>query len=339
MTMVRVAIIGCGSITKYRHAPEYAYNEHVEIVAFCDPVRERAEIMAEEYGGRVYTDYLELFDSEELDAVSVCTPNLYHAPISIAAARAGLHVLCEKPMAASEADALRMITAAKDNGVILMIGHNQRLMPAHVKAKEILKEGDLGRVLTFHTTFGHPGPESWSIEGKEGWFFHKDIAIVGAMGDLGVHKADLMRWILDDEVSEVSAFVETLHKEGTAVDDNAICILRMSQGAIGTLTASWTYYKGEDNSTVLYCEHGVIKIGTDPNDQIIVEKTDDTIQRYNVGAIATNTGQTHSGVIDAFINSIVTNSPPPIPGEEGMKSLKVILAALESAERKTLISI
>jgi UDP-N-acetylglucosamine 3-dehydrogenase len=339
MAKVRVAIIGCGSITKHRHAPEYAYNEHVEIVAFCDPVRERAEVMAEEYGGKVYTDYLELFNSEELDAVSVCTPNLYHAPISIAAARAGLHVLCEKPMATSEADALRMIAAAKENGVILMIGHNQRLMPAHVKAKEILKQGDLGRVLTFRTAFGHPGPESWSIEGKEGWFFQKDIAVVGAMGDLGVHKADLMRWILDDEVSEVSAFVETLHKEGTAVDDNAICILRMRQGAIGTLTASWTYYKGEDNSTVLYCEHGVIKIGTDPNDQIIVEKTDDTIQRYNVGAIATNTGQTHSGVIDAFINSIVTNSPPPIPGEEGMKSLKVILAALESAERKTLISI
>jgi UDP-N-acetylglucosamine 3-dehydrogenase len=339
MAKVRVAVIGCGSITKHRHAPEYAYNEHVEIVAFCDPVRERAEIMAEEYGGKVYTDYLELFESEELDAVSVCTPNLYHAPISIAAARAGLHVLCEKPMAASEADALRMITAAKENGVILMIGHNQRLMPAHVKAKEILKEGGLGRVLTFRTAFGHPGPESWSIEGREGWFFHKEIAIVGAMGDLGVHKADLIRWILDDEVSEISAFVETLHKEGTEVDDNAICILRMRQGAIGTLTASWTYYKGEDNSTILYCENGVIKIGTDPNDQIIVEKTDDTIQRYNVGAIATNTGQTHSGVIDAFINSIVTNSPTPITGEEGMKSLRVILAALESAETKKLITI
>jgi predicted dehydrogenase len=339
MTKVRVAIIGCGSITKHRHAPEYAYNEHVEIAAFCDPVRERAEIMAEEYGGKVYTDYLELFDSEELDAVSVCTPNLYHAPISIAAARAGLHVLCEKPMAASEADALRMITAAKENGVILMIGHNQRLMPAHIKAKEILMEGGLGRVLTFRTAFGHPGPESWSIEGKESWFFHKDIAIVGAMGDLGVHKADLIRWILDDEVSEISAFVETLHKVDTDVDDNAICILRMRQGAIGTLTASWTYYKGEDNSTILYCEHGVIMIGTDPNDQIVVEKTDNTIQRYNMGAIATNTGQTHSGVIDAFINSIVTNSPPPITGEEGMKSLRVILAALESAETKKLISI
>jgi predicted dehydrogenase len=159
------------------------------------------------------------------------------------------------------------------------------------------------------------------------------------MGDLGVHKADLIRWLLEDEVVEISAFVETMHKPDTQVDDNAICIMRMSEGAIGTLTASWTYYKGEDNSTLLYCEHGVIKIGTDPVDQVIVEKTDGTIQRFNVGAIATNTGQTHSGVIDAFINSILTDTPPPISGEEGMKSLKVILAALESAETKKLIKI
>jgi predicted dehydrogenase len=339
MTKLRVGIVGCGSITKYRHAPEYAYNENAEIVAFCDPNVERATLIAKEYGGKVYTDYLEMFQKEALDVVSVCTPNLYHAPISIAAANAGLHVLCEKPMAASEAEALRMIAAAKEKNVVLMVGHNQRLMPAHVKAKEILQSGEMGRVLTFRTAFGHPGPESWSADGKESWFFQKEIAIVGAMGDLGVHKADLIRWLLEDEVVEISAFVETMHKQDTQVDDNAICIMRMSKGAIGTLTASWTYYKGEDNSTLLYCENGVIKIGTDPIDQVIVEKTDGTIQRFNVGAMATNTGQTHSGVIDAFIHSILTKTPPPISGEEGMKSLKVILAALESAESKKLIKI
>jgi UDP-N-acetylglucosamine 3-dehydrogenase len=339
MTKLRVGIVGCGSITKYRHAPEYAHNDAAEIVAFCDPNIERATLMAEEYGGKVYADYLEMFENQALDAVSVCTPNLYHAPISIAAARAGFHVLCEKPMAASEAEAIRMNAAAKDSGVILMVGHNQRLMPAHQKAKEILQSGDLGKVLTFRTAFGHPGPESWSADGKDSWFFQKDIAIVGAMGDLGIHKADLIRWLLDDEVVEISAFVETLHKVNTRVDDNAICILRMNQGSIGTLTASWTYYKGEDNSTLLYCERGVIKIGTDPVDQLIVEKTDGTIQRYNVGAISTNTGQTHSGVIDSFIYSILTKTPPAMSGEDGMKSLKVILAALESAESKKLIVI
>lgn len=111
---------------------------------------------------------------------------------------------------------------------------------------------------------------------------------MGAMGDLGVHKSDLIRYFLEDEVAEVAAFIDTLHKEDTAVDDNAACVLRMKSGAIGTLTASWTYYKGEDNSTVLWCENGVMKIGTHPEDQVIVELRDGTVERYKVGAIATN---------------------------------------------------
>ncbi|MEI7026952.1 Gfo/Idh/MocA family protein [Paenibacillus sp. y28] len=332
MDKLRVGLIGCGAITIHRHAPEYAMNPKADIAAFCDLVQERADKLAAEYGGKGYTSYEEMLVSEGLDAVSVCTSNADHAKVSIAALRHGVHVLCEKPMAVSETECQAMIEAAQENNAFLMIGHNQRLMPAHVKAKELLQSGMLGRVLTFRTAFGHPGPEGWSVEGKEGWFFRKNRAFVGAMGDLGVHKADLIRWLLADEVAEVGAFVDTLHKEGTDVDDNAICILRMRSGAIGTLAASWTYYRGEDNSTVLYCENGVIKIGTDPVHQVIVELRNGHVERHETGAIATNDGQTHSGVIDAFVSAVLAGMPPAISGEEGRRSLRVILAALESAE-------
>ena len=330
MSKLKVAVIGCGSISIHRHAPEYAAREDVELVAFVDPVAERAQKLADKYGGKVYTDHKTMLEAERPDAVSVCTPNAFHAPISIDAANSGAHVLCEKPMAVTNEEAQAMIEAARKNGVQLMIGHNQRFMPPHVKAKEILKTGKLGKVLTFRTSFGHPGPESWSVEGKGGWFFQKPKAYVGAMGDLGVHKADLIRWMLDDEVEDIAAFVGTLHKEDTDVDDNAVCVLRMKSGVIGTLVASWTYYRGEDNSTVLWCENGVMKIGTDPVDQVIVELRDGTTQRYNVGEIATNEKQTTSGIIDEFVNCLVTNTPPRISGEEGLKSLNVILAAFES---------
>ncbi len=339
MSKLRVAVIGCGSIAKHRHIPEYAANPNVELIAFCDPVKERAEHYAGLYGGKAYTDYQELLQKEKPDAVSVCTPNALHAPVSIAAAKAGAHVLCEKPMATSEEEAQAMIEAAEASGVYLMIGHNQRLMPPHVKAKEILQQGRLGKVLTFRTAFGHPGPEGWSVDGKGSWFFRKKDAFVGAMGDLGVHKADLMRWLLDDEVVEVGAFVGTLDKEETDVDDNATCILRMSKGTIGTMVASWTYYRGEDNSTVLWCENGVMKIGTHPDDQVIVELTNGTVEKYKVGAIATNEKQEVSGVIDAFVESILTKTPPSISGQEGFKSLKVILAALESQEKKAIVAV
>lgn len=334
MSKVRVAVIGCGSISKHRHIPEYAANPNVELIAFCDLVSERAEHYANLHGGKAYTNYKEMLQAEKPDAVSVNLPNVLHAPVSIDVANAGAHVLVEKPMATNYEEGLAMIEAAKKNGVYLMVGHNQRLMPPHVKAKEILKTGKMGKVLTFRTSFGHPGPENWSIDGRGSWFFRKEEAIMGAMGDLGVHKSDLIRWLLDDEVEEVAAFVGTVHKEGTECDDNSTCLLRMKSGAIGTLVASWTYYKGQDNSTVLWCENGAMHIGTHPEDQVIVELRDGSVEKYKVGAMATNEKQVASGVIDAFINSIVTNTPPSISGEEGLKSLNVILAAFESQATK-----
>ncbi len=339
MSKLRVAVIGCGAIAQRRHIPEYAANSHVELVAFSDPSIERAQQCADPYGAKAYTDYETLLKEMKVDAVSVCTPNHLHAPATIAAANAGAHILVEKPMATTDEEALAMIDAAKKNNVRLMVGHNQRFMPPHVKAKQILQSGRLGKVLTFRTSFGHPGPEAWSVDGRESWFFRKGEAVMGSMGDLGVHKADLIRYFLEDEVASVAGFINTLHKGETEVDDNAICVLRMKSGAIGSLTASWTYYKGEDNSTVLWCENGVMKIGTDPEDQVIVELTNGTVERYKVGAIATNTEQTSSYVIDAFVNSIITQTPPPISGEEGRKSLQVILAAFESQATGRIISL
>ncbi|SEO16527.1 Gfo/Idh/MocA family protein [Paenibacillus sp. OV219] len=339
MSKVRVAVVGNGAIAIRRHIPEYAANPNVEFVAFVDPVIERAQELAEKYGAEAFASYEEMLSKVKPDAVSVCTPNYLHAPVTIAAANAGAHVLVEKPMASTDEEAAAMIEAASKNGVYLMVGHNQRLMPPHVKAKEILNNGSLGRVLTFRTSFGHPGPEGWSVDGKGSWFFRKPEAIMGAMGDLGVHKSDLIRYLLDDEVAQVTGYIGTLDKEGTDVDDNATCLLRMKSGAIGTLVASWTYYKGEDNSTVFWCENGVLKIGTDPHDQIIVELRNGTVERYNVGAISTNDKQESSGVVDAFINSIVTKTKPSISGEEGRKSLAVILGAFESQATGRVISL
>lgn len=339
MSKVKVAVIGCGSISKYRHIPEYASNANVELVAFVDPIIERAELYANEHGAQAFTDYKEMLAAVKPDAVSVCTPNYLHAEMTIEAAKAGAHVLVEKPMAVTDAEAAAMIEATTANNVKLMVGHNQRFVPAHEKAKEVLKSGVLGKVLTFRTSFGHPGPDSWSIDGADSWFFRKEEAIMGAMGDLGVHKSDLIRWMLDDEVSEIAAFVGTLDKKDTESDDNSSCILRMKSGAIGTLVASWTYYKGEDNSTVLWCENGVMRVCTDPVDDVIVELRDGTITKYQTGEMSTNEKQVASGVIEKFIESIVNDTVPAVTGEEGRASLKVILDAFESQATGRIIKV
>jgi len=343
--MPGIGIIGSGSISIARHVPEYHARKDCKLIGYYDPVTGRAEKLAEKYGGKVFKSVEELLDCREIDAVSVCTPNKYHAPITIAALKAGKHVLCEKPMATSLEEAQQMIDTSRQAGKFLMIGHNQRLAPAHIRAKEILKSGELGRVLTFRTTFGHGGPEFWSQDkGRHTWFFKSDDAFIGAMGDLGVHKADLIRWLIDDEIVEVNAYVSTLHKTNEnnkliEVDDNAICMLKSKTGILGTLTASWTYYGDEDNSTVLYCTDGVMRIYDNPDFPIEITKKNKEKVYYKVGKIQTNENQTSSGVIDMFVDGINNGTEPEINGEEGLKALRIVLACLESAKTGKTVSV
>ncbi|SDZ64716.1 Predicted dehydrogenase [Evansella caseinilytica] len=341
MNKLKVGVIGCGSIAKYRHLPEYAQNQQTEIAAVCDIVKERVDAFAEQYGAKAYTSYEELLADPAIDAVSVCTPNYLHAPVSIAALQAGKHVLCEKPMATSKEEAEAMVAAAEASGKKLMIAHNQRFVPSHQKARQLIESGKLGKIYSFRTAFGHGGPEGWSVDGAESWFFKKEQAFIGAMGDLGVHKTDLLRFILGEEFVEVGAFVETSAKKSADVDDTAVCVLKSESGIIGTLAASWSYVSKEDNSTIIYAENGIVRLEDDPVNSVIIQYKSGEVVKYELGGIQTNEagGQTNTQVIDRFVQSIVENAEPAVSGTEGMKSLQVVLAALESQATKTIVKI
>lgn len=341
MGKLKIAVIGCGSIAQHRHLPEYKFNKNVEIVAVCDINEERANQVAEKYEAKVYTDYKELLQSGEVDAVSVCTPNYLHAPISIAALEAGIHVLCEKPMATSYEEADAMISAAEKNGKKLMIAHNQRFVKSHQKARQLIESGEVGKIYSFRSAFGHGGPEGWSVEGKGGWFFKKDQAFIGAMGDLGVHKTDLLRYILGEEFVEVGAFVETSAKDFADVDDNAVCVLKTESGIIGTLAASWAYVGKEDNSTIIYGEKAILRLEDHPTYSLVVQYATGEVVNYELGKIQSNDegGQNNSYVVENFVDCVLNNTEPLVTGEEGKRSLGVVLAALQSQETKTIAKI
>jgi UDP-N-acetylglucosamine 3-dehydrogenase len=338
MEPLRIGVIGCGSIAKHRHIPEYAQNPNVKLVAFSDDVLERAQEYATKYGAKAYDDYKTLLENEKLDAVSVCTPNAFHAPISIAAMKKGIHVLCEKPMSITLEEAEEMIQTAKDNNVQLMIGYNQRYFSPHVIGRDIIQSGRLGKVLSFRTTFAHGGPEQWSVEKENSWFFDKKKAFIGSLGDLGVHKIDLITWLLNEKITEISALIATLQKPGD-VDDNAVIIAKMANGAIGTITTSWTHVPGEDNSTIIHFENGTMRLVADPEYPLIVEYNDGNVEKHVASDVSTNEVQVNSGVIDAFIDALVQKEPVPITGVDGLHSIKVVLAALESSKEGLLVSI
>ena len=336
---LRVGVIGCGAIGQRRHLPEYVAHPGVELVAVTDIKYARAKQAAETFGAahafKNYRDMLKL----ELDAVSVCTPNYLHAVMTIDSLKAKCHVLCEKPMATTVKDIKAMNAAARKYRRQIMVGHNQRLAAAHVRGKEIYRSGELGKAISFSTAFAHGGPESWSMDGLDCFFFKKRQAVIGSLGDLGVHKIDLIRWFLEDEVVLAGAMTGTLEKQNCTVDDTAYGVFQMKSGILGQMFAGWGLKAGESNGTTICCEKGVIKMYENPTYSVTVQKSNGENMFIQAGRIQTNEagGQTSSGVIDAFVGAIAGGTRVPITGEEGGRSVAAILACVDSARTRRFI--
>lgn len=337
--MLRVGIIGCGKIAQVRHVPEYRANAHCELVAFYDPVRERADALAAPHQGRVF-DSVEALLGSGVDAVSVCAANAAHAEICIKAMEMGVHVLCEKPMAVTLEACERMAATARRTHTRLVIGHNQRLTETHRKARECIARGDIGNVLRFQTSFSHAGPERWTGR-KDTWFFSKDIAALGALGDLGIHKVDLIHFLLGEPVVRVFAKLYTADKKDAdgrlvGVDDNALCTMQTRSGILGQMQASWTNYGPEENATVIYGSKGVLRCYADPLHSLIIDFAHGDRKVYALDAIATNAGQLagqwrSTGVVDAFVRSILRREASFCDAQDALLAMRAVFAAQRSA--------
>ena len=340
MQKLKVAIIGCGKIASLRHAPEYQMNPNVEIVGFYDVDCTRAKSLSEYFGGQAFSSLSDLIASDA-EAVSVCTANIHHAQNTIQLLKAGKHVLCEKPMAVTPHDCEEMVLEAKKCGKHLLIGLNQRFSAAHTQAREMIVRGDIGKALSFHTCFAHPGPEIWTGMNNT-WFFDKHIAAFGAMADLGVHKVDLIHYLLGEHISSVTAQLRTIDKklptgELISVDDNGMCILETPSGVIGQLHVSWTNYGQEDNSTTIYGTEGVIKLYADPDHSLVLEKKDGTVIKENPDHQLTNEDQLagklqNTGVIDEFVSAILDNRPSRLDASESIHAMRVLFASAQSSD-------
>ena len=191
---VRVGIIGAGGISRF-HIRGYLATPLAQVVAICDVMPEPAAAVAAEFGiPGVDAGYEALLARPEVDAVSICTPNDSHAPAAIAAARAGKHVLCEKPLALTVAEGEAMLAAAEAAGVCHMINFSKRPIPGIVMLKALLEAGDLGDVLQIESNY----LQSWLLAPSLGgdprrhvWRLDRRVAGSGALGDLGSHQIDL----------------------------------------------------------------------------------------------------------------------------------------------------
>jgi predicted dehydrogenase len=341
---VRIGVIGAGSISEM-HIGSYNKNRDAAIVAICDLKEERAKAKADKYNiPNVYTDYRDLLANPDIDAVSICTWNNSHAEISIAALRAGKHVLCEKPLSKTVEEALAVEQAVKESGKTLQVGFVRRYASNTRIVKSFIDNGELGPIYYAKAScirkLGNPG----------GWFADKERSGGGPLIDIGVHVIDLC-WYLMGRPKVKSISGNTYNRLGNrsniknlkfykaadydaelnSVEDMANALIRFDNGASLLVDVSFTLHAKQDELTVkLYGEKGGVEL--EPELTLIMEKYDTILNATpQIDHLSFEFVQGFQDEIDYFIEVSQGSKTTLSPVQDGVEMMKILCGVYESA--------
>ncbi len=349
---VKIGIIGCGGIANGKHLPSLKAVPNAEMVAFCDLIKERAEKAAAEYGtpdAKVYTDYKELLADPEIEVVHVLTPNRSHADISIDAMKAGKHVMCEKPMAKTAADAKRMVECAKETGKKLTIGYQHRQKPSSRYAKQYIETGALGEIYYANCyAIRRRGTPNWGV------FLNEYEQGGGPIIDIATHSLDLTLYLMNNY--EPAMVLGKTHKglnhpeagniwgdngvSSTPLEEAAAAIVVMKNGATIMLETSWAL------NTDSPIEEGSCRLcGSDAglsiiNNRLEINKVElnrmvDADVQLGAGGVAFyEGGDLPSPVCEAtnWINCIVNDTDPVVKPEQAYVVSQILEAIYTSSK-------
>jgi predicted dehydrogenase len=324
MKFLRVALIGCGLISE-QHIRAYAQHaDRARITVCCDTDADRAGQRAQMVGNaRVTTDLAEVLQDPNVDAVDLCTPHHLHAEGAIAAARAGKHILCQKPLANSLEECDAMIAAAREAGVVLYYGEMNHTTPDATEAKRAIEAGRIGRLTGVQATYSHwQGGEILSTA----WRYDPDVAGGGQLMDGGIHYIDLMLNI-GGPIEAVTCFTTRFRPE-LGGEDTAVVNARFTGGHLGTLFSShavgiWL----PQSNFIAFGTEGVLTLGGHFGALTLHRK--DLPEQHEV--LLEERGDAFATMIGRYLDAVLEGAPNPAPGEVGRENLQVVLAAYESA--------
>ncbi|WP_409292783.1 Gfo/Idh/MocA family protein [Peribacillus sp. SCS-37] len=322
---MRVGIISFAHSHAFAYADALKKIEGVELVGIADEQDSRGTQAAEKFGTTYYRQYEELL-KQDLDAVIITSENSKHHKHTLSAARAGVHVLCEKPLAPSLEDAREMIDVCREQGVILQTAFPVRFNTAVKRAKSIVESGGLGEIFAIKGTNRGTNPG--------GWFVDKELSGGGAVMDHTVHVADLMRWFLGSELKEVYAEIDQKFSD-TDIDDCGLLTFEFENGVFATLDCSWsrndTFPTWGDVTLEIIGSEGTLKVDA------FAQKVD----VYSpVGAAWDYWGDNMDAeLVRDFLDSAANVREPSVTGIDGMRAVEAALAAYESAAKKAPVSL
>lgn len=323
---VKIGIMSFAHMHAYSYAHAVKQVPGAELSAIADDDSARGRNAAKQFDAPFLPGYKELLESD-VDAVIICSENSAHADLTVAAAAAGKHVLVEKPISTTIADAHRMIAACRDAGVKLHVAFPVRYQPAVARVKRMLADGAIGRVIAIKgTNHGRmPG----------GWFIDRAKAGGGAVMDHTVHVVDLMRWFLGKEVTEVYAEIGTLLHKDIDIDDAGLLTMELEGGVFATLDTSWSRPKSfptwGDVTMEIMGTGGVIYL--DAFAQASAVYSD--VSPDGPGVTWDYWGSDMDyGLVADFIEAVRNDAPTKVTGYDGLQAMAVALAAYRSAEMK-----
>lgn len=341
MKKLKFAIIGCGRIS-YKHVEALVHNkEEAVLIATCDVIEKNARAKQEEYikklgenvEVKVYKDYKEMLDKEEVDVVTIATESGYHPEIAIYCMNKGIHVIVEKPMALSIKDGEEMIKCARENNVKLCVSHQNRFNKPIQTLRKSIEENRFGKLINgtarilWNRNMGYytqaPWRGTWKLDG-------------GTLMNQCIHNIDLLQWMLGGDIDTVYAQCDTYMRDIEAEDFGAIMI-RFKNGAIGIVEGSACVFPKNLKETLdVFGETGTVCIGglavnkieawrfednKDNEEEILKAQQEDPDSVYGFG---------HTPLFKDMIDAINNNREPLINGKEGMKGMAIILAAYKS---------
>ncbi|MCD7035450.1 Gfo/Idh/MocA family oxidoreductase [Metabacillus sp. GX 13764] len=335
MKKTRFAIIGCGVISRI-HQQQIQKIPGAIITAAADESLEKAKSFAALCDAEWYTDYKKLLARTDIDIVSILTPSGTHSAIAVEAARAGKHVICEKPMDVTGAKALTMIEECRKAGVKLSVISQHRFDASTVKAKMEIEKGTLGRMMMGHAAIPWYRTQQYYDSGK--WRGTWELDGGGVLMNQGIHTIDLLQHLMGPADS-VFAYTDVLAHERIEVEDAAAAVIRFKSGAIGTITGTTGAYPGFPARLELFGSKGSAVISDDALTHFFTrdgteEKNSCLVQDTRTGAAGPEdiSGEAHRLQLLDMIQAIDENREPLVNGEEGLKPLEIILAIYESAK-------
>ncbi len=341
MARVRVAVVGTGGIAR-QHGLALKSHPDVEIVGAIDIARDKREAFAAQWGGRPCARLSECL--EEADAVYVLTPPGFRRPYAVEAMSAGRHVFCEKPLAITIADGEAIVEMAEKKGVVAMTGFNQRYRSGYRRLRDAVASGALGRPYHFFCQRFGMGPGATGVIEGQNWRTDQ-ATLCGITVESLSHDIDMMRWIMNDEVASVCGATYSTARNLRGFDNNSHVLMRLRGGASAVIDASWSSRIGFNNRGVLGETGTAFVSGTALGNNGIwcsrefhIKTDDDEYEKIEMLQDDLDDSSYREETND-FVNAILAGGRPLVSVADGLQTLRVSHAILQSARSGSVVDI